>query len=240
MPGVGPGGNDALGATAVDRGWLGSGALGACPMLTEVLTVKKTEVLQAWLSDRIDDPQSRLTGAFEWEWRGNPYRSVVGRVAVALMLDCGLRVGEVRCVRWADLALTNGEPPYVAVPSSIAKRGRGRRVPTTGTVRRVLAAAYHTWGSKLPGCLDFTGEERLRPLVGESTRSIQRWCVTIGRELLGEPFRPHTLRHTYATRLLRVSNLRAVQECLGHRRVSTTERYTHVNSAELADAVGRL
>ncbi len=209
-------------------------------MLTEVLTPKKTEVLQAWLCDRIDDPQSRLTGAFEWGWRGNPYRSVVARVAVALMLDCGLRVGEIRSVRWSDLAVYNGEPPFVAVPSSIAKRGRGRRVPTTGTIRRVLRACHDGWRGVI---VEGTGEPcagRDAALVGASTRSIQRWCAVIGRELLGEPFRPHTLRHTYATRLLRVSNLRAVQECLGHRRVSTTERYTHVNSAELAEAVGRL
>lgn len=162
------------------------------------------------------------------------------RYLIALMLEAGLRVGEVCKLAWADVLHLGIPRPYLVVAASAAKRHHERSVPWSPWLldeTRMVAEGWVTSRQFSPAHYIAAKVPNGKPAT---TRTLQRIVQQLGSRSGVPNCTPHVLRHTFATRVLALSNLRVVQELLGHRRISTTEIYTHPNIDNLADAVRRM
>jgi len=150
---------------------------------------------------------------------------------VLTMLYTGLRIGEITRLRVADLFHGYEPRSLLIVPGSVAKNGKEREVPIPSMARAALTELLRAirWVSvsdpnSLPA---FPSRKKL----GEMTvRQGERIVQEAGTKILGRRLHPHQLRHTYATRMLRHSDIRTVQYLLGHADIRSTEIYLYPNT----------
>lgn len=161
-------------------------------------------------------------------------------IAFDLMLEAGLRVSEVTKLTWGDLVHLGAVKTALQVTAPVAKSHRARTIPIT---LRLSLSVAKAWRREIhvafPSPADFVVAVTFNGKA-VTARSIQRNLQTLCRATLGIDVNPHMLRHTFATRLLRVTNLIVVQAALGHARVSTTQIYTHTSVDDLADAMAKV
>ena len=158
-------------------------------------------------------------------------------LAALFMLDAGLRVGEVTGLRYTDVYFELQPVKTLRVRKIIAKKHHEREIPLTERIIIVLGH-YHNcppliW--KYPFAQPLI---RRKPQgIALTTRSLERIVTKAGESALGFPVNPHMLRHTYATKLMKVTDIRTVQELMGHKHVSSTQIYTHVNDEDKRKAI---
>jgi integrase/recombinase XerC len=168
------------------------------------------------------------------------------RAILELFYAAGLRLGELAGLDVDDVNLS------ARMVRVLGKGGRERIVP----FGRAAAEAIRAWlpdrealagGAAEPG-RPARDRGRLRhPLFVNhrggrlSARSIDRIVRRAAAAAGVRPgTSPHALRHSFATHLLGAgADLRAIQELLGHRRLSTTQRYTHLDLARLQETYRR-
>ena len=154
-----------------------------------------------------------------------------------VLLEAGLRVGELVGLNIGDL-LFRGEPVLtLIVRKEIAKRGVERGVPVSDRLRGAIGElARKVWVCDCGqvGMAAFSCGSARRRLTTRQVESIVRRAAL---EVLGRPVHPHVLRHTFGTRIERVAGIRVAQELLGHADVRTTQIYTHPNHDDLKRAV---
>ncbi|MGE5803425.1 MAG: tyrosine recombinase XerC [Gemmatimonadota bacterium] len=210
---------------------------------------RKDQTLPAHLEE---DDMSRLLLA--------PDTSTVGgrrdRAILELFYASGLRLSELVDL---DLEDSNLSSRVVRVRG---KGGKERLVPFNRPAAEAIRAMMADWrkgsdkgrGQRAEGRGEVRGErtkggrfsrhqQRRQPLFlnlrGQrlTTRSVDRIVRRYVREAaLTRGISPHALRHTFATHLLQAgADLRAIQELLGHARISTTQRYTHLDVGRLME-----
>lgn len=156
---------------------------------------------------------------------------------VLLMLDAGLRVGEVVQLKVHDLFFGDHPVQTLIVRKNIAKRGVERLIPMSERLQettRVMYNHHHHW--RTAKCTDFAFC-RAQFTKHLTVRCVQLMIKSASHHALGRHIHPHILRHTFATRLMQKTSIRVVQKLLGHASLSSTQIYTHPNSSDLTEAI---
>jgi tyrosine recombinase XerC len=157
------------------------------------------------------------------------------RAILEMLYSTGLRVSELVGLDLGDIDWGQREARV------LGKGGKERIVIIGRPALRVLRTYLQQARPRLAG-------ERTTPalflnrLGGRLSDRSVRTIVSEHARVAGleQDVTPHTLRHTFATHLLEGgADLRIVQELLGHSRLTTTQRYTHVSQRHLRDEYGK-
>ncbi len=160
---------------------------------------------------------------------------------IFLALNTGLRNSELLGLLIEDVRPYEIITPLLDVRPGIAKNSIARSIPLRQTVQDELVlflkTDHFTSDPPAPNEPLFQSSRGVRPLC---PRDFQRIVRTHALNSLGRCIHPHALRHTFATKLLAVSNIRIVQQLLGHKNLQSTQIYTHPSSNDMAEAVNKL
>jgi integrase/recombinase XerC len=167
------------------------------------------------------------------------------RAILELFYASGLRLAELVGLDLDDVNVSarmvrvlgkGGKPRLVPFNSSTATAIRSylrdREQLVSGSVSGKSERAPGAFPRRAAGCQPLFVNYRGTRLTVRSVDRLVRKYVAATSARIG--ISPHALRHSFATHLLqRGADLRSIQELLGHARLGTTERYTHVNAAQL-------
>lgn len=177
--------------------------------------------------------QAILRKAVQLSPRTDDFDEVRNKTAIHLLLDTGIRVGELVAIKLDDLSLANG---------CLLIHGKGNRQRFVYLLQKPLARKieqYLTWRSSVSACanklfISANGKAIRPPTIRNGLKGIAK-AAGIAKHIT-----PHMLRHTCATQWLEAGlDIRYVQKLLGHQSISTTEIYTHVSDQGLREALSR-
>ncbi|MEY2684499.1 MAG: hypothetical protein RJA09_1643 [Pseudomonadota bacterium] len=168
--------------------------------------------------------------------QGTPALLARDRCVVELLYGCGLRLGELVGL---DVVASDRSAGWVDVESGdVHVRGKGskwRSVPVGAPALAALAdwvGHRQAWAGASPALFIGARGERLSPQ--QLRARLRQRSLQAG---LAAPVHPHMLRHSFASHVLQSSSdLRAVQDLLGHANIGTTQVYTRLDFQHLAKA----
>jgi integrase/recombinase XerC len=191
-----------------------------------ILTPKQEKHIPAYLP--VDD-MFRLLDSIKTD----TLAGLRNRAIFETLYSCGIRVSELTGLNVFDVDFSQ------RVVRVYGKGGNERMVP----IGRKALDAINIYRQKVQKETDITAAENGPLFLNKNkgrltTRSVARILEKTVKECgLLMPVSPHALRHTFATHLLDAgADLRVVQELLGHKSLSTTQKYTHVSIDRLMAA----
>ncbi len=182
--------------------------------LPEVLTTEEVDRMEASID------------LSKWEGQRN-------RAIIEVLFSCGLRVSELVNLRFSDVSLND---KFLRI---VGKGSKERLVPISdAALREIQLWLFDRNLMKVkPGEQEYVflnrrGAHLTRTMI---LIMIKRTAEEAG---ITKTVSPHTLRHSFATALLKGgANLRAIQEMLGHENIKTTQIYTHIDITTLRDEI---
>ncbi len=148
------------------------------------------------------------------------------RAMFEVMYSGGLRVSELAGLNLLNLDLDKGTARVLGKGNKERIVPLGRSAVDAVRVYRKRLAVETGIGIAVDGPL-FLNNRNQRLTVRSIDRILKKLAADCGLTI---PVSPHALRHTFATHMLDAgADLRVVQEMLGHKSLSTTQRYTHVS-----------
>ncbi len=159
---------------------------------------------------------------------GNEDEDILYHAVFKLLYGCGLRISECLNLTLSTLNLQEG---YVRV---LGKGNKERIVPIPDKSLEILKKYFHEVR------VHYNKKNKMQFFINKKGNPIRCERVEIMIKYISNQvgikknITPHKLRHSYATHLLENgTDLRVIQELLGHSNINTTEIYTHVDSERL-------
>ncbi len=175
----------------------------------------------------------RLSSSIE-QLHAEPWIASRDAALMALLYGCGLRISEALGLTLDDFGMATNAQPKVTTKTLriLGKGGKTRIVPLLPVVAKALEDYLHLCPHIMGGEDNvFRGHRGgpVQPAVIQRAMRIMRGALDLPATAT-----PHAMRHSFATHLLgNGGDLRTIQELLGHASLSTTQKYTAVDSASL-------
>ncbi len=154
-----------------------------------------------------------------------------------LMLETGIRVGELCRLRIDDLWFSSEPVENLVVRKEIAKNKQERQIPISTVLRGAILDMHRRLWSKTNESSSCFAFYKTIPTISLTTRTVERIILSAGRSAFHQDVTPHMLRHTFASRMMRKTNARVVQALLGHTSLQSTQIYMHPNMEDLKHAI---
>ena len=190
-----------------------------------ILTPKQNKTIPVYLSV---DEIFRLLDSI----RTDTLLGLRNRAIFETLYSSGIRISELAAMDVSDV-------DFSAAVVRVFGKGHKQRIVPLGQKALAAISAYRSQMQKQAGLEAFQSgplflnrfQKRLTPR--SIARILKKLVSAIG---LLTPISPHALRHTFATHMLDAgADLRVVQELLGHKSLSTTQKYTHVSIDRLME-----